>query len=141
MRHFLPLLLILTLFSNSLLEGKVGGSAPGSPAGAGKNRTLQEQLLEVPQGAMIEVRLLNMQKLRGRLGELSSDGFNLQTAQGSKVETQKLSFAEVKSFKRLGNKKAVKTAGWIGVGVVAGIVVGIVVVVFVLVVTVVNHSA
>ena len=140
MRYFLPLLLASALFGNSVLEARVGAHVPGSPAQTGKNRTLQERLLEVPQGTMIEVRLHNMQKLRGRLGEMSSEGFNLQTAQGSKVETQKLSFADVKSFKKVDGKKAAKTVGWVGIGVLAGIVAGMVVVVLILVTTLVNHS-
>ena len=52
-------------------------------------------------GAMIEVRLMNKQKVRGRLGEITHEGFSLQTAQGTTVETQKIAFTDVKSLKQV----------------------------------------
>jgi len=36
------------------------------------------------------VRLMNKQKVRGRLGEIAHEGFSLQTAQGTTVESRRL---------------------------------------------------
>jgi hypothetical protein len=66
---------------------------------------------------MIEVRLIDKQKLRGRLGEVTSEGFSLQTAQGNKIETKTIAFSDVKSFKRTGET----TGKGIGRGVVYGL--------------------
>ena len=56
--------------------------------------------MEIPPGTMVEVRLMNKHTLRGRLGGVTNEGFSLQTAQGNKVETQKIAFTDVKSFKK-----------------------------------------
>ena len=57
--------------------------------------------MEIPPGTMIEVRLMDKNKVRGRLGEVTNEGFSLQTAQGNKVGTQKITFTEVKSLKKV----------------------------------------
>jgi len=80
--------------------------------------TIQERILEVPPGTVVEVRLMNKQKVRGRLGEVTSEGCSLQTAQGSKVETQKIAFTDVKSFKKVERETVGKG---IGRGVVYGL--------------------
>ena len=102
MRETILLILISGLFGNSVLEARVGASATAAslPQETTKKTTVQERILEIPSGTIIEVRLMNKQKLRGRLGEVTNEGFSLQTAQGNKVETQKIAFTDVKSFKR-----------------------------------------
>ena len=57
--------------------------------------------MEIQPGTMIEVRLMDKRKARGRLGEVTNEGFSLQTAQGNKIETQKIAFTDVKSFKKV----------------------------------------
>ncbi|HZO98853.1 MAG TPA: hypothetical protein VFD30_01020 [Terriglobia bacterium] len=102
MREVIPLVLTLILFCNPILEAKVGISlSGGSSEQDTKKPTLQERILEVQSGTMIEVKLINKHKLRGRLGEVMDDGFALQTAQGNKIETQRLAFTDVKSFKQV----------------------------------------
>jgi hypothetical protein len=104
MRDMVLLILISGLFANSVLEARVGASATAAslPQETTKQPTLQERILEIPPGTMIEVRLVNKQKLRGRLGEVTNEGFSLQIAQGNKIETRKIAFTEVKSFKQAG---------------------------------------
>jgi hypothetical protein len=101
-RDTILLILISALFGNSALEAKVGVSATGVslPQETTKKPTLQELILEIPPGTMIEVRLMNKHKVRGRLGEVTNEGFSLQTAQGNKIETQKIAFTDVKSLKK-----------------------------------------
>lgn len=101
-RDTILLILILALFGNSVLEAKVGISATVAslPQKATKEATVQECILEIPPGTMIEVRLMNKHRVRGRLGEVTNEGFSLQTAQGNKIETQKIAFTDVKSLKK-----------------------------------------
>lgn len=86
---------------------------------------MKERLLEVPPGTMIEVRLLNKKKLRGRLGEINDEGFNLTTAQGEKITKARIAFTDLKSFKKVEGKKA--GAGRIVIYMLAGIGVFVVV--------------
>ena len=123
MRNSICLVLAMILFGYSTLEARVGASGvvlPGQAQSEAKP-TIKERVLEIPPGTMIEVRLLNKQKLRGRLGEITDEGFSLQTAQGNKIETRKLTFDDLKSVKKVEGSKGAKTAGWILVGFLAGI--------------------
>ncbi len=123
MRDIICLLLASMLFATTTLEAKVGaaGAVPAGQAGTERKQTVKERILEVPPGTMIEVRLLNKQKIRGRLGDLTNEGFSLKTAQGEKIETQTVSFTDLKSFKKVEGAKAAKTAGWILLGIGAGV--------------------
>ena len=126
--NVIALTLVYVLFGSSLLEARAtvpgrGGSPQGKP-------TVQERVLNIPLGTMIEVSLLNKQKLRGRLGEVTSDGFSLQTALGTKVETQKIAFTDVKSVKQVEGttgKKVGKGLLWALAGIGALMVVLIIV--------------
>jgi hypothetical protein len=131
MRYTVLLILVTGLFSNSLLEARVGASATAAslPEETTKKATVQERILEVSPGTMIEVRLMNKQRIRGRLGEITNEGFGLQTAQGSKVETQKVAFTNVRSLKQVEGttgKKVGKGLIWglaiVGVIAVIGII-------------------
>jgi len=66
--------------------------------------TLKETLLSIPPQSYVEVRLLDKSKLRGRLGEVTDEGFALQVAQGNKIQNVKVSFDQVKSIKSLEKK-------------------------------------
>jgi len=106
-QSFLPdiicLVLAIMLFGTTTLEAKVGATSavPAGQSGAGRNLTVKERILEVPPGTMIEVRLLSKQKLRGRLGEITDEGFSLTTALGDKIASQKVAFTDVKSVKQV----------------------------------------
>ncbi len=107
------------IFGGSFLQAtsSVLGAVPRVEKSAEQMAALKQRILEIPPGTMIEVRLLDKQKIRGRLGEIADEGFNLQTAQGNKIETQKIAFADVKSFKSLQNSTGHK----IGKGVLYGL--------------------
>ena len=111
--NLIPLTLVYALCGNFLLEAR--GGAP--PEEATRKSTLQERILQISNGEMIEVRLLNKQKLRGRLGDVTNEGFTLQTARGSKIETQKVAFTDVQSVKRVGGTTGKK----IGTGLMFGL--------------------
>jgi hypothetical protein len=103
MRDALCLVLVVVFFGATTLEARVSaaGAVPGAQEESKAKPTLKERMIEVPPGTMIEVKFLNKQKIRGRLGELTDEGFTLTTAQGEKISTQKIAFTEVKSFKKV----------------------------------------
>jgi hypothetical protein len=130
--NLVGLVLAYALLGNSLLDARVGSSATGgSPQEQTTSKpTVQQRILAVPNGTMIEVRLLNKQKLRGRLGEITSEGFSLQTAQGSAIETQKVAFTDVKSLKQLENTTGKKVGTGLlfalaGIGVFTVIIIAV----------------
>ncbi|MGE5326217.1 MAG: hypothetical protein ACM3NO_04205, partial [Deltaproteobacteria bacterium] len=102
------LALTTLLFTSSILEAKLGlaGAIPAGQTETTLKPTLKERVLEIPPGTMVEVKLLNKQKIRGRLGEITDEGFNLTTAQGDKIASQKVAFTEVKSIKKVEGAKA-----------------------------------
>jgi hypothetical protein len=108
--NLIALILVYALFGTTVLEARIGISASGGfPTEETTIKpTLQERILEVPNGSIIEVRLMNKQKVRGKLGEVTNEGFSLQTAQGTKVETQQFAFTDVKSFKQVSGTAATK---------------------------------
>ena len=127
MRDIICLVLATMLFGTTTLEAKAGAASavPSGQAGTERKLTLKERILEVPPRTMIEVRLLNKQRMRGRLGDLTNEGFSLTTAQGEKIEAQKVSFTDVKSFKKVEGATTGKAVGkgllWAlaGIGVLA----------------------
>jgi hypothetical protein len=120
---------VISILLSSLLWAQCGISAkaaapeasPRPQARDSEQETLKERVLEIPAGTMVEVRLTNREKLRGRLGEISDDGFNLQTAKRDKIETRKIAFDELKSVKKVEGNKGAQTAGYIVLGGLAGV--------------------
>jgi len=82
--------------------------------------TLQEQVLEIPAGSLVDVRLKTKEKLHGRLGDVSNEGFMVKFAKRDRVEERKIAFGDVKSLKYVEpGSKAGRTVVYIlaGVGV------------------------
>jgi hypothetical protein len=106
--EILCLVLATLLFSDSILEAREGasGAAAAGQIETAPKLTLKERILEIPPGTMTEVKLVNKQKIRGRLGEVTDEGFTLTTAQGEKISTQKIAFTDVKSIKKVEGGKA-----------------------------------
>jgi hypothetical protein len=82
-------------------------------------QSLKQTLIEIPGGSIIDVRLHSKQKLRGRLGAISDSGFEIQSVRDGKIQTQTLSFEEVKSVKH--QEKGMSTGAKITLGILAGI--------------------
>jgi hypothetical protein len=101
----------------------VAPCAPGqqpapTPTQALQQAPLKQALIEIPAGSVVEVRLQDKHKLRGRLGPLTDSGFELQTVRDGKIQTQTLSFDEVRSVKPQGTGKS--TAVKVALGVLIG---------------------
>lgn len=117
----------MAILLSGILGACTGLAASSEAAGAGlaaqrrifQKRTIQEQVLEIPAGAVVQVRLTSKEKLRGRLGEISPQGFVLKHAQGSKIEERSLAFDEVKSIKYV--ERGMSTGSKIALGALAGV--------------------
>ena len=81
-------------------------------------QALKAQLIEIPTGSVIEVKLRNKQKLRGKLGELRDDAFDLQTLRDGNIATVPVSLSDVKVVKVQG--KGMSTPMKIVVGTLIG---------------------
>ena len=105
-RIMTALLTAFTLIHSSNLAVATPASSQGTPA---KPSALKEQLIGMPAGSTVEVKLANKQKLKGRLGQLSDDGFEVQTVKDGKVSVEKVAFSEVKSVKQKGKPMSTGT--------------------------------
>jgi len=115
-RCVISLLLVSVLWVQSGLFAKAetARAVATSQASASQKPTLKEQIIQIPTGAQVEVRLLNKERLRGRLGEVSDDGFIIQIAKGNQIETRKVAFSDVKSVKEIRKQH---TAAYVFLGV------------------------
>jgi len=121
MRNIICLVLATILFGCSVLEARIGasGAAPPGQAESKARPTLKEQVVQIPAGSQVEVRLLSKERFRGRLGEVSDEGFSVQIAQANRIETRKAAYGDVKSVKVIGNESK-KRGILIGVGATLG---------------------
>ncbi len=121
MRREMLSLLLASLF---LIEPALDARASQSPqAGTSEKTPLQQKVLEIPAGTLVEVRLKNKEKLRGRLGEVHETGFDMQVAAGDKVETRTITFHELKSIKKTEGGGTGRFIGHVALG--TAIVIGV----------------
>lgn len=92
-------------------------AAPSSKAPTDRTARLKEKLLGVPTGAMIEVQLLNKERVRGRLGQIDDQGFSLTTAERGKIVTRNIVFTEVNSIRQAEGGKTGHRLIWMMAGV------------------------
>jgi hypothetical protein len=125
MRQSLPVLLAWMLCANSVsARPRMLAAFHGSQTGMAQKPTLKEQVLEIPAGSVVEVRLKTKEKLRGRPGDISTDAFTVKLAKGDQIEERKIAFDELKSIKVVeGGSKAGRTALYILAGAGAVLVV------------------
>jgi hypothetical protein len=76
--------------------------------------TVQETIVKIDKGSAVEVRLKTKEKMRGRLGEVSSSGFTMQVTKNGAVGSRDIAFDEVKSLKRIGKPGK---GGYVGMAV------------------------
>ncbi len=106
-------ILALILASSMLAEAAFAAKGAKPPQ---DRQTLKEKVLAIPPGTIVEVKLTTKEKLRGRIGELTNEGFSLQVAKGNTIETQQISFDQVKSVKTVEG-----TGSKVGKGVIYGL--------------------
>lgn len=93
----------------------------GVAQGAEKPRqqALKEKLIEMPAGSVVEARLLGKESVRGKLGNLSDAGFEIQTVRDGRIETRTIAYDEVRSVKL--HQKGMSTTARIVLGTLAGV--------------------
>jgi hypothetical protein len=123
MRGCLSVVLVSLLCANSV------DARPKMPAAFRDSQTtqkpaLKEQVLLIPAGSVVEVRLKTKEKLRGRLGEVSNEALIVKMVKADKIDERKIAFDDVKSVKLVEHgSKAGKTALYILAGVGVGLVI------------------
>ena len=118
MRQLISILLVVILCATSTYAANPPGSSASIPAQVAQKPTLQQQVLEIPPGSLVVVRLKNKEKLRGRLGDVSTEGFILKYAKGNEIQERKVSFDELKSIK---SKRGGSKVGTAVVYILAGV--------------------
>lgn len=88
---------------------------------------LKKKLLEIPAGSLVEVKLKTKEKLRGRLGDLSNDGFQMKVLNNSTIEDRRLTFDDVAAVRKSAGTSAKKIAGYSALAIGATIAVGAIV--------------
>jgi hypothetical protein len=68
---------------------------------AERTASLKQQMVGIHTGTVIEVKLQQKgsQRITGRLGPVTDEGFEVQTVKSGKVSSEKVAFADVKSVK------------------------------------------
>ena len=71
-------------------------------------RPIAEKVLQIPAGSVVAVKLINHQKVRGKLGPATDTGFELQSVNAGTISTQTIQYSEVKSISQ--QKKSMSKA-------------------------------
>lgn len=90
MRKVLSIALVSIFMGNSGLYAAGGDPGPNAPTQTSQKPTLKRQVVQIPPRSLVLVRLHDKEKLRGRLGEVSDEGFVVKVAQGNKIEDGRL---------------------------------------------------
>jgi hypothetical protein len=125
-RNVLSVLLASVLWVQSGFSAKAEaiGAAAASQASASQKPTLREQVIQIPAGAQVEVRLLNKERFRGRLGEVSDEGFTVLIAQENRIETRQVVFGDLKSVKEI-RKQRTALYVFLGVAMTLGLLLAV----------------
>jgi len=126
LREVLSVFLAATLWLDGGLSAKAEtDKSLAAPRGSASQKpSLKEQILQIPAAAQVEVRLLNKERFRGRLGEVSDDGFVVQIARGNRIETRVVAFGDVKSLKQIRNQHTFQHI-FIGVAMTVGLLLAV----------------
>jgi hypothetical protein len=125
-RNVLSVLLASILWVQSALsaEAEAAQATPTSNASASQKPALKEQVIQIPSGAQVEVRLLNKERIRGRLGDISDEGITVLIAQENRIETRQVAFSDVKSIKEV-RKQRTALYVFLGVAMTLGLLLGV----------------
>jgi hypothetical protein len=93
--------------------------ASGQLSKPSHDESLKAQLIEIPTGSIVQVKLQNKQRMRGKIGAVTDAGFELQTLREGRIATETLAFPQVKSVRLQGN--GMSTAAKVTLGALAGL--------------------
>ncbi|MBZ5593382.1 MAG: hypothetical protein LAP39_14160 [Acidobacteriia bacterium] len=96
---------------------------PGYSFGGQQTPSVKVQAAKIKGGAKIAVRLQSGEQIRGRMGQISDSGFNVEPLKAGKGMTRTIAFDQVESLRPVKSHIVI----YIVVGVVtAGLIVGII---------------
>ena len=126
-------LISLVLVSTFVLDFAVMCRAKEGEKDNAAQVAVKRKAESILEGTLVEVRLLNKEKIRGRIGEFTQEGFALQVKKGQNYEKRKVSFSDLKSIKQLpgGSTGAAIGKAAIEVIAIAAAVIGICILLFV----------
>ncbi len=114
MRQTICTVLASVMLLEPVLLARATAAETAQPQENGAQRAmLKETLLSIQPQTFVEVLLFDKSKLRGRLGEVSDEGFALQVAQGNKIQNRSVGFDQVKSIKVVEQKGSKVSKGLI----------------------------
>ena len=79
---------------------------------------IKEQVLRIPAGALVQVKLKDKRTLLGRMGPATADSFSVQYAKGDEIVDEKITFQAVKSVKPKAH--GLSTGAKVGIGAAIG---------------------
>src|SRR5262245_4487259 len=82
-----------------LLWGSLADAALPQTSLVDRQADIKERLTLMLSGSIVEVRLMNNQKVRGRLGSISDSSFEIQQTTKGQVVSATVGYANVKSVK------------------------------------------
>jgi len=84
---------------------------------------IRDRVLQVGQGAMVDIRLQAGEKLTGRVGPIYDHNFTLEEVRQRKFQDQTIAFADVKSVQGMTVKRTSNQA--MHIALIVGISIGI----------------
>ena len=83
---------------------------------------IRGRIAALPPGSTLELKLTNEEKLKGKLGSVGQDGFELRIARKGTITARNVAFTEVRSM-RLKHGMSTGAKAGLSVGIVAGVAV------------------
>jgi hypothetical protein len=129
MLRTLSLFMAWVVFLNPALAAKLDAfdSAAAAQAPDSQTQTVKDRAVQIPAGSKVEIRLIDKQKLKGRIGTVSDDGIVLKYSKAGQPEERRIAFTEMASIKKAGwgtGRKVLVGAGlaFVGAGLILGLV-------------------
>lgn len=109
LQHLLVISLVLMVTTQTAVKAQSRESDAAGPSvqqNSARGDAMKSQVLQIPEGAFVEVRLTNREKLRGQLGELRDEGFVLRTVANNRLTARFVQFEELHSLRALGGAQS-----------------------------------
>jgi hypothetical protein len=100
--------------------------AAAVPRATSPERSVEQQVREIALGSNVEVRLAGQHRLKGRLGTLYENSFDLQVTAGGPIGARRIPFDDVQSVRMHALSTGKKVAIGLAIfGAVAALVAGL----------------
>ncbi len=125
--RMLALFVLASTISSALANAQTGTDSAGADKSSQKRDAnafkWKQQILKVPVGSYMKVKLHSHDEVEGQLREISDSGFSMQTLKDHKIETVAIAYEDLKSLSVAGQSgKGEKAAKSIGKGILGGLI-------------------